>query len=143
MLEEPQQPVVIELAESVRAFWRTRSSALGTPSPALGPGRVLPAAFPLAGLLSSTTSAAESSALFGGFAGTTRPSDFPRSCIRGLPPRRSPCGPRPDRHATPGTTKGGASTTGTGNHGTSPFSRMEFPRMPGFFDRAGSGRRSR
>jgi hypothetical protein len=37
----------------------------------------------------------------------------------------------------------GASTTNTGNDGISPFSRMEFPRMPGFFDRAGSGHGSR
>jgi hypothetical protein len=57
------------------ATCRTRSSSLDTPCPALRPGHVSLAAFPLAGPLSSPVSAA--AALFGGFAGTTRPSDCP------------------------------------------------------------------
>ena len=83
---------------SFAATRRTRSSALGTLIPALCPGRVALVTFPLGSLLSSTTSAADCSALFGGFAGTTRLSDFPRSCISGLRPRPSPSGP-PTDHA--------------------------------------------
>ena len=79
-----------------RATSRTRSSALSAPVPALCPGRVLLAVFPLAGRLSSTDSAAAAAALFAGFAGTTHPSDFPRSFISGLPPRRSLSGPPGD-----------------------------------------------
>ena len=77
--------------------------------------------FPLAGPLSSPASAA--AALFGGFAGTTGPSDFPRSFISGLPPWRSLSGP-PGDHPT-------------GERGISRFSRLEVPCMPWFFDRAG------
>jgi len=55
------------------------------------------AMFPSAGRLSSTDSAAATAALFAGFAGTTRPSDFPRSFIPGLPPQRSLGGPPSDR----------------------------------------------
>ena len=44
---------------SNRAFRRTRSSALDAPLPAPSPGRVLLAAFPLAGPLPSTASAAQ------------------------------------------------------------------------------------
>ena len=66
---------------------------IGTPCPALSPGRVALAAFPLAGPLPSTTSAALPG-LFGGFAGTTGLSDFPRSCITayglGLPDAARP-----------------------------------------------------
>lgn len=71
---------------SFRATWRTRSSSLDALNPALSPGRVLPVAFPSAGPLPSTTSATASAALFGGFAGTTEPSEFPRSSIKGLRP---------------------------------------------------------
>ena len=85
---------------------RTRSSSLDTPCPALCPGRVSLAAFPLAGPLSSTTSAAPPWALFGSFSGTTGPSDFPRSCITGLRPWPSPR-PATRRHATPITITGG------------------------------------
>ena len=53
--------------------------------------------FPLAGPLSSPASAA--AALFGGFAGTTGPSDFPRSFIPGLPPQRSLSVPTGDHPA--------------------------------------------
>ena len=60
------------------------------PIPALCPGRVLLAVFPLAGGLSSTDSATAAAALFAGFAGTTPPSDFPRSFISGLPPLAFP-----------------------------------------------------
>jgi len=80
---------------SFRAAWRTRSSSLDTLTPALRPGRVSLAAFPSAGRLSSTTPATADAALFGGFSGTTRPSDFPRSCIKDFPPQRSPHGPPP------------------------------------------------
>ena len=55
---------------SLRATRRTRSSSLDTLTPALRPGRVSLAAFPLAGPLPSTTSAATEVALFGGFAGS-------------------------------------------------------------------------
>ena len=80
-----------------RATSRTRSSALSAPVPALCPGRVLLAMFPSAGRLSSTDSAAATAALFAGFAGTTHPSDFPRSFIPGLPPQRSLSGPPADQ----------------------------------------------
>jgi hypothetical protein len=50
--------------------------------------------FPLASLLPSTPSAAGSSALFGGFSGSTELSDFPRSCITGVRPSTSRCGLR-------------------------------------------------
>ena len=80
-----------------RATSRTRSSALSASVPALCPGRVLLAMFPSAGRLSSTDSAAATAALFAGFAGTTRPSDFPRSFIPGLPPQRSLGGPPSDQ----------------------------------------------
>jgi hypothetical protein len=76
---------------------RTRSSALGAPGPALCPGRVLLAVFPLASPLPSTTSAATTVALFDGFAGNTGLSDFPRSCISGVRPQPSLSGP-PHHH---------------------------------------------
>jgi hypothetical protein len=69
------------------AIWRTRSSSFDTLPPALRPARDLLAVFPLAGSLPSTTSAAM--ALFGGFAGTMDPYDFPRSFISGLWPQPS------------------------------------------------------
>src|SRR5207253_4739025 len=57
--------------------------------------------FPLASPLPSTTSAAGSSALFGGFPGTTRLSDFPRPSIIGVRPRTSRCACGPlDRRQT-------------------------------------------
>ena len=65
---------------------RTRSRSLSALGPALRPERVSLAAFPSADPLPSTTSAAPPWALFGSFAGTTRSSDFPRSCITGLRP---------------------------------------------------------
>jgi hypothetical protein len=87
---------------SLRATFRTRSSPFVTPCPALGPGRVVLSVFPLAGRLSSTGSAAACTALFASFAGTMRPSDFPRSCISDLPPWRSLSGlpgDQPNRRA--------------------------------------------
>ena len=84
---------------SVRAIRRTRPSSLGAPCPALRPGRVLPAAFPLADRLPSTASAAPPWALFGSFTGSTRPSDFSRSCITGLRPRPSPHDPTNHHHS--------------------------------------------
>ena len=110
---------------SSRATWRTRSRSLDTPIPALRPGRVSLAAFPLAGPLPSTTSApAITAGLFGSFVGTTGPSDFPRPFIEGLPPKRSPHDP-PCRSTTPRTIQDGASVDTAGDRGTSRFSRME------------------
>src|SRR6476620_6891833 len=51
--------------------------------------------YPGARPLSSTTSA--TGVLFGGFAGTTGLSDFPRSYISGVPPKRSLSGPPGDQ----------------------------------------------
>ena len=76
--------------------------------------------------------------MFGGFDGTTGPSDFPRSCIEGLPPQRSPRDPTERRYATPRTIQDGGSPTPAGDRGISLFSRMETPCVPGFTDRAGS-----
>ena len=67
--------------------------------PALGPAHVLLTVFPLTGRLSSTTSAAARAALFGGFSGTTRPYDSPRSFIPGVRPQPSLGGPTTDRAA--------------------------------------------
>ena len=85
--------------------------------------------FPLASPLPSTASAAARPALFGGFAGTTGLSDFPRSCISGLRPW-------PSRAARP-------AISATGERGISRFPRMEIPCMLRFFDRAGSAGDSR
>ena len=68
-------------------------------------------------------------ALFGGFVGTTRRSDFPRSYISGVRPRPSLSGPTP--------------ISGLGNRGISRFSRIETPCMQRFSDRAGSADGSR
>ena len=87
------------------------------------------AVFPSASPLSSTASAAGRPALFGGFAGTTGLSDFPRSFISGLRPQPSLSGPLGDQPA--------------GERGISRFSRMEIPCMHRFFDRAGSAGNSR
>jgi hypothetical protein len=83
--------------------------------------------FPSPSPLSSTTSATE--VLFGGFAGTTGLSDFPRPCVSGVRPWPSPSGPHP--------------CGWEGGHGISRFSRMEIPHMHRFFDRAGSADSSR
>ena len=95
---------------SLRATSRTRSSPLGASCPALRPGCVVPSVFPSASPLSSAASAA--AALFGGLAGTTGLSDFPCSCIPGLPPRRSLGGPPRDHRGRasmgpPGSRAGG------------------------------------
>src|SRR6266581_5978482 len=87
---------------SFRATSRTRSSPFGTPCPALRPGRVELSVFPLANPLPSTTSGTGPPVLFGGFAGTTRLSDFPRSSISGVRPWPSLSGPpgdQPDERA--------------------------------------------
>jgi hypothetical protein len=115
---------------SVAATRRTRPSSLSAPCPALSPGRVSSAAFPLAGRLPSTASAAPPWALFGSFTGSTRPSDFSRSSITGLRPWPSPHDPplHHDRRVIvrpPGS-----------QHG-------ELARMHGFFDPAGSTNGSR
>ena len=82
---------------SLAATSRTRSSPWGTSGPALRPGRVGLSVFPLANPLSSTTSATGPPALFGGFAGTTGLSDFPRSSISGLWPWPCLSGPPGDQ----------------------------------------------
>jgi hypothetical protein len=69
---------------------------LDAPGPALRPGRVGSSVFPSANPLPSTTSATGPPALFGGFAGTTRLSDFPRSSISGAGPWPSLSGPPGD-----------------------------------------------
>jgi hypothetical protein len=99
----------------------------GAPYPARCPGRVLLAVFPLSSPLSSPASATK--VLFGELAGTTGLSDFPRSCISGVPPRRSLSGPPADQR--------------TGERGTSRFSRTEVPYVHRFSDRAGPGGGSR
>ena len=66
----------------------------GHAQPGTESGRVSPAVFPSGRPLPSTTSAPAWAGLFSSFAGTTSLSDFPRSCIKGLPPQRSPHGPR-------------------------------------------------
>ena len=73
----------------VLTMLKARQEVVGVPRPA----RVSLAVFPSGRLLPSTTSAPAETGLFGSFAGTTSLSDFPRSCIRGLPPQRSPHGP--------------------------------------------------
>ena len=115
---------------SVAATRRTRPSPLSAPCPALGPGRVSPVVFPLAGPLPSTDSAAPPWALFASFTGTTRPSDFSRSSITGLRPWPSPHDP-PLHHDRRVTVR-------------SPGSQHEeITRMHGFFDPAGSADGSR
>ena len=85
--------------------------------------------FPLASSLPSTTSAAGSAALFGGFPGTTELSDFPRSFIIGVRPWTSRCGLR---RSLPQSKRG-----------ISRFPGEMFPCMLGVSDRAGSRRASR
>ena len=65
------------------AAFRTRSSALGAPSRPCVRSALRSTDFPLATSLPSTTSAAGPPALFGGFPGTTKVSDFPSPCIIG------------------------------------------------------------
>jgi len=69
-------------------------------SPARCPERVALARVPLGPPLPSPASAAGSSALFGGFPGTTGRSDCPRSSIIGVCPWTSRCGLRPPRPQT-------------------------------------------
>src|SRR5664279_1404125 len=76
---------------------RTRSSPLDTPDPALRPERVGLSVFPSVGRLPSTASATARTALFGGFAGTTHPSDFPCPFISGVRPQPSLSGPPGDQ----------------------------------------------
>jgi hypothetical protein len=86
--------------------------------------------FPLTDRLPSTTSATPPWALFGSFTGTTRPSDFSRSCITGLRPWPSPHDP-PLHHDRRMTVR-------------SPGSQHEeITRMLGFSDPAGSADGSR
>jgi len=110
---------------SSRATWRTRSSSLDTPSPALGPERVSLAVFPSGRPLPSTTSAPACAGLFGGFAGTTSLSDFSRSCIKGLPPKRSPHGPTSADLPPREPSRTGHHHQLAGDHEISRFSRME------------------
>jgi hypothetical protein len=73
--------------------------------------------------LSSPLSAADRSALFEGFTGTTGPSDFPESCIIGVRPLAFPMRP--------------TAPSAVGDSGISRFSRMEAPHVRGVCDRAG------
>jgi len=114
---------------SFRAAWRTRSSPLDTPCPALSPGCVALPVFPLARPLSSGASAAGCPALFGAFAGSTGLSDSPRLCISGF-------GRWPSLSVPP-------LIGWSGSRGVSRFSRMEVPYVLRFFDRAGSAGDSR
>src|SRR2546425_3497099 len=82
------------------AAWRTRSSALGAPARPGVRSAIRSGEFPLASPLPSPASAAGSSALSGGFPGTTGLSDFPRSSIIGVCPWTSRCGLRPPRPQT-------------------------------------------
>jgi hypothetical protein len=88
-------------------------------------------AFPLVGLLSSADSAANASAstLFARFAGTTRPSDSPQTCMSTL--RLLAFFDRP------------ALPSSVGVYRASRFSRMEFPHMPRVSDSAVSKDRLR
>jgi hypothetical protein len=110
---------------SFRATRRTRPSSLDTPCPALSPRRVSLAVFPLGRPLPSTTSAPGSPSLFGGFAGTTSLSDFSRSSIEGLPPKRSPRGPPSAGLPPPEPSRTGHHQQLAGDHEISRFSRME------------------
>ena len=115
---------------SFRATRRTRSRSLGALSPALCPGRVSPAAFPLADPLPSTVSAAPPWALFDSFAGTTdRLTSHDRAS-------------RDYGLSLPRTTRP-TITARAGDRGTSRFSRMEIPRMHRFSDPARSADGSR
>jgi hypothetical protein len=80
--------------------------------------------FPLAGSLSSVTSAADRSALFGDFSGTTDPSDFPASFIIGVRLMAFPMRP-----STPSVLS---------DVGTSRFPCMKIPHVHGVSDRTGS-----
>ena len=122
---------------SVAATRRTRPSPLSALCPALRPGRVSLAVFPLAGPLPSTASAAPPWALFDSFTGTTRPSDFPRSCITGLRPWPSPHDPPPPI-CHPASHMGGASSRARVTVGSPGSQHGEIARMHGFSDPAGS-----
>jgi len=76
------------LREQTR-LWKERARY----SPDLRPERGSLAVFPSGRPLPSPTSAPACAGLFGGIAGTTSLSDFSRSSIKGLPPKRSPHGP--------------------------------------------------
>jgi hypothetical protein len=76
----------------------------------------------LQGRLPSAPSASGFPLLFGHFVGTARPSDFPSTCM--LDFWITPFSNRPEHHCVSGV------------DGTSRFSLVKFPRMPGVFDRA-------
>ena len=127
VVQERGEPRILVLlchpAHAIQFTWRALP---GTGSGARFAGRV-----PLGGRLPSTASAAPPWALFGGFAGSTGPSDFSRSCITGLRPQPSPR-PTERRSATPRTIR-------TGHH---PHPRATAVGWPGGISPPGS-RRSR
>src|SRR5882757_6849871 len=78
--------------------------------------------FSLVGRLPSMPSASGLPLLFAHFVGTSRPSDFPSTCM--LDFWITSFSNRPVHNCVSGV------------DGTSRFSRVKFPRMPGVFDRA-------
>ena len=106
-------------------FSRTRSRADQRIQPAQVRAAASGNVFPSVDRLPSTASADGSSpSLFGGFPGSTRPSDFPRACMPGF--RFVTFSGRPGAPSAPGAP------------GTSRFPRKEFPRMLRVSDCAGS-----
>ena len=121
VVQERGEPrFLIRCCHSAHTIQPTERALPGTVSGARFAG-----VFPLAGRLPSTISAAPPWALFSSFTGTTRPSDFSRSCITRLRPQPSPHDP-PLHHDRRMTVR-------------SPGSQHEeITRMHGFFDPAGS-----
>ena len=110
---------------SRRATSRTRSRAINASSRLCVRDAAVCIVFPSVGRLPSTASAVGSDpSLFGGFFGTTRPSDFPWAC---MPERTVIDLLRPTRR-----------TITTGARGISRFPCEEFPRMHRVSDCAGS-----
>ena len=101
---------------SLRATSRTRSSPFDTPGPALRPGRVSLSVFPTTQFLSSPASSAPH---------LVRQARRYYELIR-LP---APVHPGITAEAFPRAAR--PLTTRTGGHGTSRFSRMKVPYMPG------------
>ena len=129
MQERGEPRFLVRLRHSAHTIQPTERALPGSVS---GMDRVWLAAFPLPGsaFLHRLASAAPPWALFGRLSGTTRPSDFSRSSITGLPPWRSPRDPPLDRDRrvimrSPGS------------------QHEEITRMHGFFDPAGSDDGSR
>jgi len=102
-------PVRLWSRLGLRSFG-VRPSALDTPVRLRVRGALRSGKFPLASPLPSTTSATVPTALFGGFTGTIRLSDFPPLCIIGVRPWTSRCGlrfPLPQTKAGPPGSRAG------------------------------------